>query len=88
MTIDSKVSVRDTVFLQEVDDEIVLLDINTEEYYSLDEIGGIFYKFLKEEEDLPVIVRELAEHFNVKSQEIEKDLFTFIKSLKEKGLVE
>ena len=88
MTINSKVIIPDTVFLQEVDDETILLDINTQEYFSLDEMGTIFYKFLKEESDLTIIVEELSVHFAVSSQEIKNDLLVFIKSLEEKGLLE
>jgi hypothetical protein len=86
MTIDSKISIPDTVFLQEVDNETILLDINTQEYFSLDEVGGIFYRFLKEEPSLLIIVDELSQHFEKKKEDIQNDLFTFINSLSEKNL--
>ena len=87
MTIDSKVSIPDTVFLQEVDDETILLDINTQEYFSLNEVGGVFYHMLKDEPNLQKSAEVLAEHFEVSLEDIEKDLLAFVKALEEKGLV-
>lgn len=77
----------DTVFLQEVDDETILLDTKTEEYFSLNEVGNIFYHMLKEEPSLEKAAVVLAEHFEVTQDQIEKDLMVFVKALEEKGLV-
>jgi len=88
MDLKSKVVLLETVFVQEVDDETILLDTNTQEYFSLDEIGTIFYHFLEEEEDLQIIVKELAVHFSTKESTIEVDLMSFLQTLEEKALVE
>jgi hypothetical protein len=88
MNLDSKVTLLDTVFVQEVDEETILLDTTTQEYFSLDEVGSMFYHFVEVEQDLRVIVKELAEHFSKEELTIEKDLFTFLQALKVKGLVE
>jgi len=87
MNLESKVVLLETVFVQEVDEETILLDTNTQEYFSLDEIGTIFYHFLEEEQDLKIIVKELSEHFSTNESTIEKDLLVFLKALQEKGLV-
>jgi len=87
MTIQSKVNIDNDVFLQEVDDETIILNAKTQEYFSLDEMGSIFYHFLKEEDDLEIIVKELSEHFSKDEKVIENDLLQFLKSLEEKGLV-
>ena len=88
MNLESKVVLLDTVFVQEVDEETILLDTSTQEYFSLDEVGTIFYHFLEEEQDLKVIVKELAKHFSTKESTIEIDLLAFLKALEEKGLVD
>jgi len=87
MNLESKVVLLETVFVQEVDEETILLDTSTQEYFSLDEIGSIFYHFLEEEQDLNVIVQELSEHFSANELTIERDLLVFLKALEEKGLV-
>ena len=87
MNLNSKVTLLETVFVQEVDEEMILLDTNTQKYFSLDEVGAIFYHFLEEEEDLNVIVKELSEHFSKDEKVIENDLLHFLVALQEKGLV-
>ena len=46
MTLESKVKINENVFLQEVDDETILLDSETQEYFSLNEVGTLFYHLL------------------------------------------
>ena len=87
MTIESNVTLLDSVFLQEVDNETILLDINTEEYFSLNEIAGVFYQLLKEESSLAKVLEELKECFEVPQEQLKTDLIAFVKALKEKGLV-
>jgi len=87
MNLESKVVLLESVFVQEVDEETILLDTSTQEYFSLDEVGTIFYHFLEEEQDLKVIVKELTEHFSTQQETIERDLLVFLKALEEKGLV-
>lgn len=87
MTLDVDVVLLDTVFLQEVDDETILLDTNTQEYFSLNEVGGVFYQAMKYETNLMKIVEMLSEHFEVEYKKIEIDLLVFVKALKEKGLL-
>ena len=87
MNLESKVVLVESVFVQEVDEETILLDTSTQEYFSLDEVGTIFYHFLEEEQNLKTIVKELAEHFSTKEETVEVDLFVFLKALEEKGLV-
>jgi len=88
MNLESKVVLLETVFVQEVDEETILLDTNTQEYFSLDEIGSIFYHFLEEEQDLKIIVKELSEHFSIKESTLEADLLEFLKNLKKKNLIQ
>lgn len=87
MTLETNVVLFDSVFLQEVDEETILLDINSEEYFSLNEVGSIFYQMLKDEPNLIKAAKLLEEHFDVPASRIESDLLSFVKALEEKGLV-
>lgn len=86
MLIKHNINIIDTVFLQEVDEETILLDTSTEEYFSLNEVGNIFYHMLKEEPSLEKSSEVLAEHFQRPLEEIQKDLLAFAKALEAKGL--
>jgi hypothetical protein len=87
MTLQTNVTLLDTVFLQEVDDEIILLETESEEYFSLNETGGIFYDVLKDETNLGKVMEELKECFEISEEQLQKDLFAFVEALEQKGLV-
>ena len=87
MGINKTVKINENVFLQEVDGETILLDIQTEEYFSLDEIGTMFYKLIREESDLDRALSELQEHFEVAPEVLKQDLLTFVERLEKKGLL-
>ncbi len=87
MTLKSKVTIPESVFLQEVDEETILLDANSEEYFSLNETGAIFYKLLKEEASLQDIIKILHETFEISKEQLESDLLTFLTALQEKKLL-
>ena len=87
MTLDTNVEISPNVLLQEVDDETILLDIESEEYFSLNEIGTVFYELLQEHKNLAKVLQELQNYFDAPKEQLEKDLFAFVKALDEKKLI-
>ena len=87
MTLASKVEIKESVFVQEVDGEMILLDSETEEYFSLNEIGSFFYELLVEKEDLSAVLEELQKSFEVPKEQLQKDLFSFVEALEERKLL-
>jgi len=87
LTLNTNIKILDTVFLQTVDDATILLDTTTEEYFSLNEIGAIFYEILQEEQNLGKVIDILKEGFDITEEQLKTDLFAFIKALEEKGLL-
>ena len=87
MTLESKVKINENVFLQEVDDETILLNSETQEYFSLNEIGTLFYHLLQEHQSLEEVLSELKESFDVDEDQLKKDLFSFVKALEERNLL-
>ncbi len=84
-----KVMVKDTVFAQEVDGEMVLLDMNSENYFGLDAVGtDIWQAIEKYEGDLQEVLSDLMEQYDVKEEILKKDLTAFVDKLVENGLVE
>jgi len=79
---------KDSVFLQEVDGETILLDGDTEEYFSLNETAGYIYKTLQSESDLEKAIKTLGDYFEISSLQIESDVLNFVEILGEKGLLE
>ena len=88
MDINQKVTFADTVFAQEVDGEMVLLDMNSESYFGLDEVGTAIWQAIEEKRVLKDVLERLMEVYDVEEKVLKKDLFAFLEKLQESGLVE
>jgi hypothetical protein len=88
MTLKEKLVVKDTVFTQEIDDELVILDMESENYFGLDETGTAIWQAVKEKESLKEVLELLLEQYDVDKEVLKQDLFDFVKELIENGLVE
>ena len=88
MNLNKKITFADTVFAQEVDGEMVLLDMNSENYFGLDEVGTAIWQVMQEKETLQEVLDVLLEQYEVESDVLEKDLADFVNKLVESELVE
>lgn len=88
MHLNAKVLFSDTVFAQEVDGEMVLLDMNTENYFGLDEVGTAIWQAIEENNgELVKVLEVLLEQYDVEEDVLKKDLLVFVDRLVESGLV-
>jgi ornithine carbamoyltransferase len=88
MNLNQKITFADTVFAQEVDGEMVLLDMESENYFGLDEVGTAIWQAMQEYETLQEVLNALLEQYDVEAEVLEKDLSDFVDKLLESGLVE
>ena len=88
MDLDQKIIFSDTVFAQEVDGEMVLLDMESENYFGLDEVGTAIWQAMQEKETLQEVLEALLEQYEVEAEVLERDLSDFVTKLLESGLVE
>jgi len=88
MDLNSKVKFADTVFAQEVDGEMVLLDMNSENYFGLDEVGTAIWQAMQENESLTEVFAILLAQYEVEDEVLKKDLLAFVEKLQESGLLE
>ena len=87
MNIKSKVILSNNVFAQEIDDETIILDAITQEYFSLNEIGKVIWSLLSENKNLEEIKAQMLEMYEVPEEQLEKDLLNFFQALATKGLI-
>jgi len=87
MNLNKKVTFADTVFAQEVDGEMVLLDMNSENYFGLDEVGTAIWQAIQDKENLKEVFEVLLEQYEVEEDVLKKDLVTFVEKLEESGLI-
>jgi hypothetical protein len=62
MDFSKKIIFSDTVFAQEVDGEMVLLDMNAENYFGLDSVASDIWKLLQEGENSRRDLRSVPGH--------------------------
>ena len=87
MDLNKKVTFADTVFAQEVDGEMVLLDMESENYFGLDEVGTSIWQAMQENADLSEVFKSLLGQYDVGEEVLENDLKVFVEKLQESGLV-
>lgn len=87
MDMNQKIIVSQLVFAQMVDNEMVLLDMNSEHYFGLDEIGTAIWQAMQESENMNQVFARLLEQYDVESDILKKDLMDFVQKLQEDGLI-
>lgn len=86
MHLKSKLVFSDTVFAQEVDGEMVLLDMNTENYFGLDSVASDIWKLLQDGKTLGETYDALLEMYEVEPDTLKSDLDVFVNTLLENKL--
>ena len=87
MNIKSKITLSKNVFAQEIDEETIILDSETQEYFSINEIGKIIWSLIEEKKNLEEIKAEMLDMYEVPEEQLEKDVLNFLQALEQKGLI-
>ena len=87
ITLEARVAVSPEVMLQEVGGEAVLLDLKSESYFGLDEVGTRIWRLVEDDGRLKVVHAKLLDEYDVEPARLEDDLKELIGRLAEAGLV-
>ena len=88
MDLNKKIRFSDTIFAQEVDGEMVLLDMHSENYFGLDAVGTDIWQAMQEHKGIKEVLEVLLRQYDVSEEVLKKDLLDFIEKLKENHLIE
>jgi hypothetical protein len=77
-----------TVVARTVGDEAVVLDLQSERYLALDEVGARVWALLDGRRDCASIAGTLADEYEAPIDQIKRDVEAFVAQLVELGLVE
>jgi hypothetical protein len=83
----ARIKVPDTVLTREIDGEMVLLDLASETYYGLDDVGTRIWTALVEHGSLPKARQALIDEFDVAPAMLDRDLARLLDELEGHGLV-
>ena len=75
------------VLYEVLDDEVVLLNLETERYYILDAVGTRMWQLLIEHHDPEVVVQQLLEEYDASEASLRTDLAELIEQLLERKLI-
>ena len=87
MDLNQSISLSPDVISQEVSGETVLLDLQTENYFGLDEVGTRIWQLIKETDDLSMIYRTLLDEYEVSDERLQNDLEVLLSEISELGLI-
>ena len=85
--LNKKVEFSDSVFAQKVDGEMVLLDMESENYFGLDSVGSAIWSAIEEKKVLKDVYEKLLQEYDVEPEVLQKDLSDFVQKLIDSGLV-
>jgi hypothetical protein len=84
----SKVIVPETVLFRELDGESVLLNLNTESYLGLDDVGTRMWTLLTTEPSIQAAYVRLLAEYDVTPDALRHDVEVLLGQMLEHGLVE
>lgn len=83
-----RVSIPDHVMYRELEGEAVVLNLDSERYFGLDEVGTRFWVLVNDSDSIQSAYEALREEFDVAEDELREDLDALIETLLERGLIE
>lgn len=87
MNLNQTIALSPDVVSQEVSGETVLLDLESENYFGLDEVGTRIWQLIKETDKLQLIFDTLLEEYDVSETRLQQDLTTLLAEIEGLGLV-
>jgi len=87
MNLNQNITLSPEVISQEVSGETVLLDLESENYFGLDEVGTRIWQLIKETNDLQAIYQTLLTEYDVSEERLQQDLDTLLGEIAGLGLV-
>lgn len=82
------VRLSDTALIREIEGESVLLDLNTETYFSLDDVGSDVLNAVIDAADMDAALAVLLETYDVEKPVLYNDVVKLLQELKDAGLID
>ena len=83
-----KIIVPDSVMAREVGGEMVILNLDNEQYYGLDEVGARMWLHLTTSPNMQEALNILHNEYDAELEQLSKDLQELIGNLEAEGLLE
>ncbi len=87
MNLNQTITLSPDVISQEVSGETVLLDLESEHYFGLDEVGTRIWQLARETDDLKAIYQTLLAEYDVPENRLQRDLDNLLAEIAGLGLI-
>jgi hypothetical protein len=88
ISFNAKISVPKQVLVRTFQNESVLLNLDSESYHGLDDVGTRMWQALSQSANIQAAYESLLPEYEVDAATLQKDLEAFIENMVERGLVE
>lgn len=86
ITLDSQLTIPETIYTQEVGEETILLDTRGGLYFSLDPVGTRMWQLIRQHGALRPVYETLLTEYDVTPERLETDLLALTEKMIAKGL--
>jgi len=86
ISLDTQITIPETVYTQEVGEETILLDTQGGRYFSLDPVGTRMWQLIRQYGALRPAYETLLSEYDVGGDRLETDLLQLTEKMIEKGL--
>lgn len=83
-----RVKIPDDVLISKLQEESVILNLDSERYYGLDDVGTRFLSVLATSESIETAYQTLLEEYDIEGPVLRQDLLELVQSLANQGIVE
>ena len=83
-----RVKVPDDALISRLQEESVILNLDSERYYGLDDVGTRILSVLSTSESIEAAYETLAREYDVDPQILRQDLLELVQSLVDQGLIQ
>lgn len=87
VSLPERIEMSSEVLFQELQGEAVLLNLETERYYGLDDIGTRIWQLLAQSGDVNAAFEQLLREYNVEEEVLRQDMGQWIAKLSEAKLI-
>jgi coenzyme PQQ synthesis protein D (PqqD) len=82
-----RVKIPDDVLISKLQEESVILNLDSERYFGLDDVGTRFLSALTTSESIEAAYEKLAKEYDVDGQLLRNDLLELIENLAAQGII-
>lgn len=82
-----RVKIPDGVLISKLQEESVILNLDSERYYGLDDVGTRILTVLTTSESIEAAYETLVKEYNIDAQVLRRDLLELVEQLVEQGLI-